>query len=67
MPVQWVNRPHSDFRGFAGTVAAGSIAPGDPVQVLPSGQQALVEEVILFRSIAAQGIAKAKCDADAGS
>lgn len=48
MPVQWVNRPHSDFRGFAGTVAAGSIAPGDPVQVLPSGQQALVEEVILF-------------------
>ena len=47
-PVQWVNRPNSDFRGFAGTVAAGSIAPGDSVQVLPSGQEAVVDEVILF-------------------
>ena len=47
-PVQWVNRPNSDFRGFAGTVAAGSIAPGTPVQVLPSGQEAVVDEVILF-------------------
>ena len=47
-PVQWVNRPHADFRGFAGTVAAGSIAPGDSVQVLPSGQEAVVDEVILF-------------------
>ena len=43
-----MNRPHSDFRGFAGTVAAGSIAPGESVQVLPSGQEAVVEEVILF-------------------
>ena len=48
MPVQWVNRPNADFRGFAGTVAAGSIAPGEAVQVLPSGQEAVVEAIVLF-------------------
>ena len=48
LPVQWVNRPHADFRGFAGTVAAGSVAPGDAVQVLPGGQEAIVEDVVLF-------------------
>lgn len=47
-PVQWVNRPNADFRGFAGTVAAGSIAPGDGVQVLPSGSKAVVNEVVLY-------------------
>ena len=48
LPVQWVNRPNADFRGFAGTVAAGSIAPGEAVQVLPSGQEAIVEDIVLF-------------------
>ena len=48
LPVQWVNRPNPDFRGFAGMVAAGSIAPGDAVQVLPGGQEAIVEDVVLF-------------------
>lgn len=47
-PVQWVNRPHADFRGFTGTVAAGSIAPGDAVQILPSGKDAIIREVVLF-------------------
>ena len=47
-PVQWVNRPNADFRGFAGTVAAGSIAPGEAVQVLPGGQEAVVEAIVLF-------------------
>ena len=47
-PVQWVNRPNADFRGFAGTVAAGSIAPGDGVQVLPSGSKAVVTAVVLY-------------------
>jgi bifunctional enzyme CysN/CysC len=37
MPVQWVNRPNLDFRGFAGTVVSGRIEPGDEVCVLPSG------------------------------
>ncbi len=46
-PVQWVNRPNSDFRGFAGTVVAGSIVPGDDVRVLPSGETAKVDEIIL--------------------
>ena len=36
MPVQWVNRPSSDFRGFAGTIAGGSVRPGDEIRVLPS-------------------------------
>ena len=48
LPVQWVNRPHADFRGFAGTVVAGSIAPGEAVQVLPRGQEAIVEDIVLF-------------------
>ena len=48
LPVQWVNRPNADFRGFAGTVASGSVAPGDAVQVLPGGQEAIVEDVVLF-------------------
>ncbi len=37
MPVQWVNRPNADFRGFAGTIASGSVSAGDEVVVLPSG------------------------------
>ena len=46
MPVQWVNRPNADFRGFAGTIAAGVIAPGDSVAVLPSGQTSRIKEVL---------------------
>ena len=48
-PVQWVNRPHADFRGFAGTLAAGQAAPGDAVRILPSGQTAQIESIILGR------------------
>lgn len=47
-PVQWVNRPNSDFRGFSGTVVAGSVAPGETVKVLPSGETASVKEIILY-------------------
>src|SRR5437867_7100155 len=39
LPVQWVNRPHADFRGFAGLVASGTIRPGDPIRVQPSGRE----------------------------
>ena len=38
MPVQWVNRPNLDFRGFAGLIATGAVRPGDPNCVLPSGK-----------------------------
>jgi bifunctional enzyme CysN/CysC len=46
-PVQWVNRPNADFRGFSGTVLAGSIKPGDQIRALPSGQIALVKRIVL--------------------
>ena len=47
LPVQWVNRPNADFRGYAGLIAAGTVAPGDRVQVLPSGREARVARVVL--------------------
>ncbi|WP_185984336.1 sulfate adenylyltransferase subunit CysN [Aureimonas mangrovi] len=45
MPVQWVNRPNLDFRGFCGTVASGRVAPGDAVVSLPSGRRSRVKAV----------------------
>lgn len=46
-PVQYVNRPHLNFRGFCGTIAAGSISVGDEVTVLPSRKTSKIKEVIL--------------------
>jgi bifunctional enzyme CysN/CysC len=46
MPVQWVNRPHPDFRGFCGRIAEGVVRPGDVVRVLPSGVQTRVKTVL---------------------
>ena len=48
MPVQWVNRPHSEFRGFSGRIAAGTIKPGDEVRILPSGKTSHVERIVTF-------------------
>ena len=48
MPVQWVNRPNLDFRGFAGTIAGGAVAPGDRVVVLPSGQTSEVARIVTY-------------------
>jgi sulfate adenylyltransferase subunit 1 len=45
-PVQYVNRPHLDFRGFCGTIAAGSIGVGDAITVLPSMKTSTVKQVI---------------------
>ncbi len=45
MPVQWVNRPNLDFRGFCGTLAEGRIQAGDAVRVLPSGVQTRIQQV----------------------
>ena len=61
LPVQWVNRPNQDFRGFAGTLAAGTVAPGDDVVVLPSGQRTRVQRIVtadgdLARAVAGQAI-----------
>ncbi|MEX2353529.1 MAG: GTP-binding protein, partial [Gammaproteobacteria bacterium] len=61
MPVQWVNRPNLDFRGFAGTLASGTIKLGDPVRVLPSGKESRVKSIILHtqdltRAVASQAV-----------
>ena len=47
MPVQWVNRPNLDFRGYCGRIASGTVEVGDPVRVAPGGGQAVVSDVIL--------------------
>lgn len=47
-PVQYVNRPHLDFRGFCGTLAAGTLKVGDAVSVLPSGKQSTVKSIVTF-------------------
>lgn len=46
MPVQWVNRPNQNFRGFSGQIAAGAIGPGAEVRVLPSGRVTRIEKVV---------------------
>ena len=46
LPVQWVNRPNLDFRGFAGMIASGSVRPGDQVRVLPSGKTSTVSRIV---------------------
>tara|TARA_B110000444_G_scaffold229009_1_gene235200 strand:+ start:765 stop:2657 length:1893 start_codon:yes stop_codon:yes gene_type:complete len=46
MPVQWVNRPNLDFRGFAGLIGSGVISPGDRIRVLPSGTESTVERIV---------------------
>ncbi|HEX2017681.1 MAG TPA: sulfate adenylyltransferase subunit CysN [Aurantimonas sp.] len=45
LPVQWVNRPHLDFRGFAGTIVGGTVRPGDAVMVMPGGRASRVKAV----------------------
>jgi bifunctional enzyme CysN/CysC len=46
MPVQWVNRPNLDFRGFCGTVVGGTVRAGDPVRVLPAGRSSAVARIV---------------------
>jgi len=46
MPVQWVNRPDLAFRGFAGTIASGAVAPGDRVRIQPSGVETSVARIV---------------------
>ena len=48
MPVQLVSRPSSDFRGFAGTIAAGSVRPGDEIRVLPRDTRSTVERIVTY-------------------
>ena len=46
LPVQWVNRPNLDFRGFCGVLASGTVRPGDRVRVQPSGRESVVERIV---------------------
>jgi bifunctional enzyme CysN/CysC len=57
MPVQWVNRPNLDFRGFSGLIASGVVRPGDKVKALPSGRESTVERIVTFRGDLPQAVA----------
>ena len=46
MPIQWVNRPNLDFRGFAGTIASGVLKTGDSIQAQPSGKKSTVTQIL---------------------
>lgn len=46
LPIQWVNRPNLDFRGFAGTIASGTVRPGDAIRVQPSGKESTVKRIV---------------------
>ena len=48
MPVQWVNRPNLDFRGFSGRIGSGSVRPGDSVRISPSGVTSRVKEIAVW-------------------
>ena len=50
MPVQWVNRPNLDFRGFSGQIASGIVRPGDDVRLVPSGKNAKIEAIVTMAS-----------------
>jgi len=61
MAVQWVNRPNLDFRGFAGLIGSGSIAPGDAIRILPSGKTTTVKSIVTYggnldRAVAGQSV-----------
>ena len=60
LPVQWVNRPNLDFRGFSGTVASGTVEVGDEIIVIPSGKRSTVKEIVTYdgnRDIACEDMA----------
>ncbi|HEX4220540.1 MAG TPA: sulfate adenylyltransferase subunit CysN [Acidimicrobiales bacterium] len=57
MPVQWVNRPDLDFRGFCGRVVRGAVHPGDPVRVLPSNRRTSIARVLLNGSDVGEAVA----------
>ena len=57
MPVQWVNRPNLDFRGFAGTIVAGQVAVGDAVRVLPGGATTQVARIVSLEGDLPQAVA----------
>ena len=57
MPVQWVNRPNLDFRGFAGTIAGGLVKVGDRIRTQPSGKESTVARIVTFDGDLPQAVA----------
>jgi bifunctional enzyme CysN/CysC len=57
VPVQWVNRPNLDFRGFSGQIVSGVVRPGDRVKALPSGRESTVERIVTFNGDLPQAVA----------
>jgi len=57
MPVQWVNRPNLDFRGFSGLVSSGSVRPGDTLRVLPRGTESKVARIVTYDGDLEEGVA----------
>ena len=57
MPVQWVNRPNLDFRGFSGLVASGVIKPGDKIKALPSGRESTIDRIVSLRGDLPEAVA----------
>jgi len=49
LPVQWVNRPNLDFRGFSGTIASGTISKGEEIMAMPSGKRSKVKDIVLYK------------------
>ena len=54
MPLQWVNRPNLDFRGFSGRIASGSAKPGDSVRISPSGVASRIKEIVVWDGLKAE-------------
>ncbi len=50
MPVQWVNRPSHDFRGYCGRIASGSVSVGDSVRVVPGGTETKVRSIVAWQA-----------------
>jgi len=57
MPVQWVNRPNLDFRGFSGLIGSGVLTPGDAVRILPSGRTSVVSKIVTMGGDLTQAVA----------
>ena len=57
MPVQWVNRPNLDFRGFSGLISSGKIRTGDNVRIVPSGRNTTIESIVTLDSTLSEAVA----------
>jgi sulfate adenylyltransferase large subunit len=67
MPIQWVNRPNSDFRGYSGLIASGEVFVGMPVRISPSGQTTHIDRIVTFdgdldRAVAGQSVTLTTAD-----